>query len=411
MREQLKNLVKLVTTSQMRDAVKLWTVYGCCLLRQQSRKRTFSHGVNLIGHIRGDFGLGESCRLVAGVLQKTGLPFIIKNISVYGDAPETNITWSLMEGRELPYQISIIHIDPVRIKNSIFKLGLSTFQNHYNIGFFLWEQPEFPKEWGYAIDLMDEIWAPAEFISQAIRTRTTKPVYTMPYGMTKPEISEHYQRDHFGLPNDVFLFMVSYDGYSSSERKNPLGSVRAYCQAFSKEETGVGLVLKATHAREEDLQQFHTLLDGYPNVVVLKDSYSKVEFNSLIACVDVYVSLHRAEGFGLVMAEAMELGTAVIATDWSANTEFMNEDVACMVPAKVIKLEQDSPPYKKGTHWAEPDEPTAAQWMKQLYSNPDFYQEKVQKAQSYIQEKLSQTGAAERMRQRIEELFKEKSHL
>lgn len=411
MREQLKNLVKLVTTSQMRDAVKLWTVYGCCLLRQQSRKRTFSHGVNLIGHIRGDFGLGESCRLVAGVLQKTGLPFIIKNISVYGDAPETNITWSLMEGRELPYQISIIHIDPVRIKNSIFKLGLSTFQNHYNIGFFLWEQPEFPKEWGYAIDLMDEIWTPAEFISQAIRKCTTKPVHTMPYGMTKPETSENYQRNHFGLPNDVFLFMVSYDGYSSSERKNPLGSVRAYCQAFSKEETGVGLVLKATHAREEDLQQFRTLLDGYPNVVILKDSYGKVEFNSLITCVNVYVSLHRAEGFGLVIAEAMELGTAVIATDWSANTEFMNEDVACMVPAEVITLEQDSPPYKKGTHWADPDEAVAAQWMRKLYFDKDFYQKKVQKAQSYIQEKLSQTGAAERMRKRIEELFEEKSRL
>ena len=411
MKQQVKSWLKSITTPQMRSAVRQLAIRIFVLLKGTSSHTTLPIGVNLIGYIRGDFGLGESCRLVAAGLQKTGLPFTIRNVSVYGDAPETNETWRAYEKQELPYGVNLIHLNPDGLANRIWDLGRKTFRNHYNIGFYLWEQPEFPTEWSYAIDLMDEIWAPAEFISQAIRTRTTKPVYTMPYGMTKPETSEHYQRDHFGLPNDVFLFMVSYDGYSSSERKNPLGSVRAYCQAFSKEETGVGLVLKATHAREEDLQQFHTLLDGYPNVVVLKDSYSKVEFNSLIACVDVYVSLHRAEGFGLVMAEAMELGTAVIATDWSANTEFMNEDVACMVPAKVITLEQDSPPYKKGTHWAEPDEPTAAQWMKQLYNNPDFYQEKVQKAKSYIQEKLSQTGAAERMRQRIEELFKEKSHL
>lgn len=407
MKQQLKTCIKAVTTPEIRNAARRISTQIFLLLKGKSGKTSLPMGVNLIGHIRGDFGLGESCRLVAGGLRLSGLPFTVYNVPVYGDAPETNTSWNMYETRSLPYGVNLIHLNPDGLSKCIWQLGLNTFRNHYNIGFFLWEQPEFPSKWRYAIDLMDEIWTPAEFISQAIRRCTDTPVYTMPYGMSKPETLEHYERHYFGLPEKPVLFMVSYDGYSSSERKNPLGSVRAYCEAFSKEELGVGLVLKATHAREEDLQKIRGLLDGYPNIVILKDNFSRAEFNSLIACVDVYVSLHRAEGFGLVMAEAMELGTAVVATNWSANTEFMNEDVACMVPAEVVALEQNSPPYEKGSHWASPDEHAAARWMRQLYDSGEYRQEKIRKAQAYIQDKLSQSRAAERMKKRVEELFKE----
>lgn len=409
MKEQLKKLVKLVTTPDMRDAFKRGMVRGCGLLKGHGGRRIFPKGVNLIGHIRGDFGLGESCRLVAGALQKADLPFTIRNVTVHGDAPETNTAWSALEGQQMPYWINIIHVDPVRLKNSIFKLGLSTFRCHYNIGFFLWEQPEFPKEWDYALSLMDEIWTPAEFITQAIGRRTRKPVYTMPYGISRPRTDPRYSRSSFGLPEGICLFMLSYDGNSISERKNPLGSVRAYVQAFSREETGVGLVIKATHARPEELRQFTRLLEGYPNITILTDSYSRVEFNSLLACVDVYLSLHRAEGFGLVMAEAMQLGTAVIATNWSANTEFMNDDVACMVSADVIELTEDCFPYKKGTHWAQPREEQAAAFMRRLYEDPGYRRQKAEAARAYIEEKLSPQQAARRMKERIEQLYQGES--
>lgn len=411
MKHLLKIWVKAITTPQMRNAIRRLAIRAFILFQRSSSNSTLPIGVNLIGYIRGDFGLGESCRLVAAALRKSGLPFAIRNIPVYGDAPETNEIWSAYENQELPYRFNLIHLNPDGLANRIWQLGRNTFHNHYNIGFYLWEQPEFPSEWSYAIDLMDEIWTPAEFISQAIRRCTDKPVYTMPYGMSTPQIDQRYSRSYFDLPENIFLFMISYDGYSSSERKNPLGSVRAYCKAFSREDAGVGLVLKATHAREEDLKEFQALLKDYPNITILRDSYSRIEFNSLLACVDVYVSLHRAEGFGLVMAEAMELGTAVIATDWSANTEFMNEDVACMVPAEVVELDHDSPPYRKGTRWASPDENIAAHWMERLYCESDFYEEKVQKAQVYIQKKLSLDDASDRIRQRVEELFKEKTQL
>ena len=199
--------------------------------------------------------------------------------------------------------------------------------------------------------------------------------------------------------------MLSYDGNSVSERKNPLGGVRAYCKAFSPDDRGVGLVIKATHAKDDDVEQIKDRLNGYHNIFWLTDSYSKAEFNSLIRAVDVYVSLHRAEGFGLVMAEAMLLGTAVIATDWSANTEFMDASTACMVRADVVALSQDYPPYHKGDHWAHPDESEAAEYMRKLYENTTFREALIKAAEKHITEWLSAEKAAEKIKQRVDTLY------
>ena len=185
MKQQLKVCIKAITTPGIRNAVRSLSMHAFLLLKGKTGKTSLPMGVNLIGHIRGDFGLGESCRLVAGALRLSGLFFTVRNVPVYGDAPETNESWRTYETGELPYGVNVIHLNPDGLANYTWQLGLDTFRNHYNIGFFLWEQPEFPSKWKCAIDLMDEIWTPAEFISQAIRRCTDKPVYTMPYGMNR----------------------------------------------------------------------------------------------------------------------------------------------------------------------------------------------------------------------------------
>ncbi len=403
----LKTALKAVTTPHTRDKLKeaAFKAYMAAFFSgKRERDGSVPFGVNLLGHVRGDFGLGESCRLVAGGLEASGVPFSVYNLPMNGPAGENNLDWAAREQEAYPYSVNLVHLNPGELANALWRLKPGELRKRYNIAYWLWELPEFPEEWHYTFRLFDEIWTPAEFISRALRKCTGLPVHTMPYGLAKPATDPACDRAFFGLPEDVFLFMLSYDGNSVSERKNPEGAIRAYVRAFGKDEAGVGLVIKATHESAGGMARMRALLEGYPNVVVLTESYGKAQFNSLIGCVDAYVSLHRAEGFGLVMAEAMLLGTPVIATNWSANTEFMNEDVACMVDARVVALEREYPPYHRGYHWAEPDEAAAADWMRKLYRDEAFRTGLVQRAKAHMAQKCSVQAAGAAMGKRLEEL-------
>ncbi len=404
-----KKVLKRIIPARMRFCLKAiatkYKIRHMSVVREWDGNKRF--GVNLIGPIRGDFGLGESCRLLARALAESKIPFVIKDFSFGTGNNEQDRSWNDRESDSTPYQVNIVHINPSEMLWAAKMLCEPMRTARYNIGFWLWEQPEFPKQWHCIFDLFDEIWTPAQFVSDAMRRCTPKPVTTVTYGLSMPGTREECDRGYFGLPDDVTLFLISYDGNSNTERKNPMGSIRAFCEAFSPEERDVGLVIKATHAGKEDLERFRECLAEYPNVFVLTDNYSKAEFNSLVKCVDVYVSLHRAEGFGLVMAEAMQLGTAVIATDWSANTEFMNPEVACMVPARVVKLDRDVPPYPKESHWAQPDEKCAAEYMRRLYEDSTYRERLCCAAQEYLKAEFSPQKAAERIEKRLAELFEE----
>ena len=128
---------------------------------------------------------------------------------------------------------------------------------------------------------------------------------------------------------------------------------------------------------------------------------------SLIQCVDVVVSLHRAEGFGLVLAEAMHLGTPVIATNWSANTEFMDENTACMVDCRLVKIEKDIPPFPAGGRWAEPDIRQAAAYMRKLYTDRQFCMELSKRAKVHVNKVLSMERAKKQMSDRLENIWQE----
>lgn len=251
--------------------------------------------------------------------------------------------------------------------------------------------------------MLDEIWTPSEFISNNLRKVTNLPVRTMPYCVEAP-VDEAMDRKYFGLPEDKFLFLVMYDSNSTIERKNPTGAIRAFRKAF-KSHPDVGIIVKVNNAKPRDMEHLKHWLKDCPNVYYITDTLSKVAVNSLIQQADVFVSLHRAEGFGLVMAEAMIVGTPVIATNWSSNTEFMNPDVACMVDCSFVELKKDSPPYKKGAVWAEPDVLMAAKYMRKLYVDRKFYEKIKYSAKVYIDEKLSMANAVGRIKKRVGEIY------
>lgn len=364
----------------------------------------YEHGVNLIGNICAESGLGQSCRLVASALDKTGFPLSIYKYEQLGAEGQGDHSWENRLSKELPYDVNLIHINPHELGLAFIQQDASVWNYRYNIGYWLWELEEFPDEWIPCFQCLDEIWAPSEFICNAIRKKTTLPVRCMPY-YVDVHIGTIYDRKHFGIPEDKFLYLMMYDQSSCMERKNPIGVLNAFKMAFEKENENVGLVIKINNPTPESRKQIRSVLDGYTNVYLIEETLNRDEVNSLTKCVDVVVSLHRAEGFGLVLAEAMLLGTPTVATNWSSNTEFMNENVACMVDYELITIEKDMPPFKAGNRWADANLDQAAGYMKKLYEDKEYYEMIRKNAKEYAEEKLGMDQAAGRMRERLKEIW------
>lgn len=362
-------------------------------------------GINLIGNIKADTGLGQSCRLVASELEQCGLPYTIYQYDQLGLMSNTNKQFDSKIRRELPYNINIIHINPHELGLAFQQLGQSVWDKRYNIGFWLWELEEFPDEWVPCFQCLDEIWTPSEFISQAVRKKTNLPVVTVPYHV-EVSITKEYGRSDFHLPEDEFLFLMMYDRTSMTERKNPEAVIAAYKRAFGDRDQ-TGLVIKVNNCTEEELQLLKKEMKDYPNVYYITEVLDRNQVNSLIQCVDVVVSLHRAEGFGLVLAEAMLLGTPTIATNWSSNTEFMTAETSCLVNYKLVELTENVGLFKKGNYWAEPDVEHAVLYMRKLYEEPEYHHGMTEQAKWYIEKRLSMGQAVDAINARISRIYGE----
>lgn len=372
-------------------------------------RRNYKDGINLIGNIRAETGLGQSCRIVADELEASGIPYSIYQYDQLGVMAEGRYPqYESKISSELPYNINIIHINP-------HELGLAFQQTHdkiwngrYNIGFWLWELEDFPDEWVPCFHCMDEIWTPSKFITDCIQKKTDLKVVTIPYHISLeiPEKSKCDYRKKNHLPTDKFLFLMMYDRTSMMERKNPQAVIEAFKMAFSKDEEA-GLVIKINNSSEKEINQIRSMLPEHKNVYFITEIMERKQVNELIYCVDVVVSLHRAEGFGLVLAEAMLLGTPTIATNWSSNIEFMTKETACMVDAELVTLERNIGSFKKGNHWAEPNVKQGADYMRKLYEDPEFYNEISIKAKDYIDKKLSMLNAVDIIKNRINGIYKE----
>lgn len=364
----------------------------------------YEHGVNLIGNIFAESGLGQSCRLVASALDQTGFPLNIYRYEQLGAEGQGDHSWQERISKELPYDVNLIHINPYELGLAFMQQDAAVWNYRYNIGYWLWELEEFPDEWVPCFNCVDEIWAPSEFVCNAIRKKTTLPVHCMPYHVAV-NIEKPYSRTDFGIPEDKFLYLMMYDQSSCMERKNPIGVLNAFKRAFDKDNKNVGLVIKINNPTPESKKKIQNVLDGYTNVYLIEGTLNRDQVNSLTKCVDVVVSLHRAEGFGLVLAEAMLLGTPTIATNWSSNTEFMNKDVACMVDYKLITIERDIPPFKAGNRWADADLDQAAGYMRKLYADKAFYEKIRDNAKKYAEDILGMEHAAGVIRERLKEIW------
>ena len=398
-------LLKILPLSLLKKIKKnvIHSAYNENTIRLPYDKGAYPFGINLIGYIKAQMGLGQGCRLMASAIETSGIPFTIMDTRVGNPFNHNDNTWNDQIVKAPKYSINIFHVNPEQMPPLQLSLPVDTLDKRYNIGVWLWELPDFPDEWCDAFGLVDEVWAPSVFNCESIRTKANVPVTLIPYGIAA-DFDEKYDREYFELPNDKFLFLSMYDANSTIQRKNPIGAVKAFKKAFTPKDNTVGLVIKINNPTDEDLAIINEELQGYTNIYFIKNTMSKVEVNSLIKAVDVFVSLHRAEGFGLVIAEAMLLGTPVVATDWSANVDFMNEENSCPVSYELKQLGQDYFFYKAYQHWAEPDINNAAEYMVRLLNDKEYYEKLCKNAKQYIETNFSIQKSAEAISKRISEI-------
>jgi hypothetical protein len=198
-------------------------------------------------------------------------------------------------------------------------------------------------------------------------------VFAAPPPVVVPETAPEIGRPELGLPEDRYVFLFCLDLLSVVERKNPVGAIEAFKQAFSPGE-GPVLVVKTTNgnSREMDLEMVRYAASGRPDVVVMDGDFPRPRLGSLMDAADCYVSLHRSEGFGLTMAESMALGKPVIATAYSGNLEFMTDENSFLVPFSWTRVPEGAGPYPAGTRWAEPDIGAAAAMMRTVVESPEI---------------------------------------
>ncbi|KHL92679.1 glycosyl transferase family 1 [Paenibacillus sp. IHB B 3415] len=360
-------------------------------------------GVNLVGYSRAEMGIGESCRIAAKSINAAGIPFGMINFTGTNSARMSDTTWMHKETEEPEFNLNVFHINAEQMIEIYAHYGNSIFKDRYNIGFWHWELPDFPDEWKESFNLVDEIWAPSTFVVDSIAMKSPVPVVKIPHSI-EVSIADKRDRSYFGLPEHAFLFLSMYDLKSYQERKNPQASIKAFQLAFESDDMSVGLVIKVNSAEQgsKELEELHQLIGVYKNIYLVDKTLSRNDTNALISVTDSYVSLHRSEGFGLGLAEAMFLGKPVIGTNWSSNTDFMNHNNSCLVDYSLIRLNHDHGPYKAYQTWADPSVEHASRYMRRLCDDKNFYKEISSKAEEHIKQNYSPAIIGEMIKQRLE---------
>lgn len=359
-------------------------------------------GVNIAGYLSTESGMGEAARASIKSIEAAGIPFVLTNVD--SKLRKQDLSYTAFTNAN-PHPFNLVHLNGDNMAPFAAARGKNYFRDRYTIGYWFWELARWRDDWMDGFNHVDEVWVASEFTRACLAEVSPVPVTVVPLPFVLPEPPADIVsrgRAHFGLPEAATIFLLTFDVSSQTERKNPLGAIRAFRRAALPRGSAT-LVLKFTNAEydRDAVRRFTEEAEGL-DVVMLDGYMSRPELTALMDVCDCYLSLHRSEGFGMTIGEAMLLGKPAIATNYSGNVDFMTDENSYLVDYRVVPLTRDYGPYMRGYVWAEPDVAQAGRFIREVTLTPAAAQEKGRLARRDMLRDRVPARTAAHMRERLE---------
>lgn len=371
--------------------------------------------LNLWGHLSGGFGLGEGARATARALVAAGVQVQWCDLPLAthpNDQPLPEVTTPRQAAA-----VDLIHTNPNILENTQGLVSQLNLQAPLRIGYWAWELESFPRGWERGFVGLDQLWCPSNFTANSLGLRSPIPVTSLPHLLDWPRAERLYQLRTRTVRQTVrqsqpFTCLFAFDYWSTVGRKNPYGVIEAFQQAFPQQrwlpqQREARLVLKLASSEQfpEATQALRERIASDPRITLLTQHLSSHAFDALYAQADVLVSLHRSEGFGLSLAEAMAVALPVVATAYSGNLDFMPIGSAELIPYQLQPIQRSEGDYRAGALWAEPDLEAAARALHRLATDPAHAARLGERGRTTVRQLLATERLAAIVRQRLATLL------
>ena len=361
--------------------------------------------VTIVGYPFQPTGMAEHARSTFRALQAVGAsPRLLDVGEPDGPTdPDLAADFGPHLTKTLGQGVNIFGVNGDEAARVIARLGEDAFKAGYNIAYPAWELARYPADWARVLDRFDEVWAPSAFVQQALAQAVSRPVHRMPLPVDL-KLSGFLGRRHFGIPEDAFVVLFFFDLLSFAARKNPGAVLDAFeMVAARRPDADILCVIKVRggtgDAVQAELEARVATLGG--QAMLVTGDLSDNEIKNLVRNSDVFVSLHRSEGFGRGMAEAMAFGRPAIATGYSGNVDFMVPGTSLLVDYDLAPVASGAYPYGEGQVWAEPSARHAAALIERLLDDPEGARAMGRRAREHIEKTLSLKAAGRRIQARL----------
>jgi len=340
-------------------------------------------------------GIGEGARLAYDALEAAGMtPAAYDISSAFGQADlDASARRAIVPGSG---GTLVVHHNAPFLPHALWALGRARVRGRRVIGYWAWEFPRIPDAWLPSLRYLHEVWVPRELTRVAVAAATDLPVHVVPHPLPPVDATPN-MRARLGLPADALVVLTAFHMGSAFTRKNPLAAVAAFRRAFGDAPNCVLAMKLVDHGASPIARRaLEQAIAGATNIRLINVTLPPADMAGLIAAADIVLSLHRSEGFGLVPAEAMQLGKPVVATGWSGNMDFMNAGNSAPVSYALVPVQDpyDGAFLADGQLWAEANVEHAADWLRRLAAEPALRQRLGNTARADITRQLSPDAIA-----------------